>query len=122
MYRLFALLLAIIALLPTVVSSAGSIQRDPEIAKQQTDQALRLGSVTERTISAGQAHTFTIEAKGDQYLHVVVYQRGIDLMVALLGPDGTKIMEEDRTDAFGPEMLGGILPPAGQYKIELQPV
>ena len=122
MYRLFALLLAIVALLPTTVSSARSLQRNREIANQQTGQSLRLGSVTERKISAGQTHTFTIEAKGDQYIHVVVYQRGIDLMVTLLGPDGTKITEEDRTDAFGPEMLGGILPPAGQYKIELQPV
>ncbi len=116
--------LLITVLLSSLVSSAGRIQFAFELptGSQQVSQPLELGTVVEKKISRGQVHSFTIEAKANQYLHVLVYQRGIDVLVTLFGPDGTRIMEEDRTDAFGPEMLGGILPPPGQYRIELRPV
>ncbi|HKQ73805.1 MAG TPA: CHAT domain-containing tetratricopeptide repeat protein [Blastocatellia bacterium] len=57
-----------------------------------------------------------------QYLHVVVKQKGINVVVALFAPDGKKVTEanvEVASDA--PEALSSILETTGAYSIEVRP-
>lgn len=56
---------------------------------QHTDKeipTLELGKPVERELFGGQSHSYRIVLAAKQYLHVVVDQRGIDVVVALYGP------------------------------------
>jgi hypothetical protein len=59
----------------------------------QESVSLEPGKRVEREFSGGQSHSYKITAISDQYLHIVVEQRGIDVAVALFTPDGKKIGE-----------------------------
>jgi len=56
-----------------------------------------------------------------QYLHVVVAQRGIDVAVALVAPDGKKISEADSDHLIeGSETVSAITEMPGAYLIEVR--
>lgn len=58
--------------------------------KKQTLQdnvELTLGKPIERQLAGNEAHSYKIVLAANQYLHVVVEQRGIDVVVALFAPD-----------------------------------
>jgi len=58
-----------------------------------------------------------------QYLHVVVAQRGIDVLVALFTPDGKKIGEADSEHLIeGSETVSAIAEAAGAYLIEVRSI
>src|SRR4030095_3626495 len=61
----------------------------------QENDSLEPGKLVKREISGGQLHSYKITMISGQYLHVVVTQRGIDVVVALFAPDGKKISEAD---------------------------
>src|ERR1700730_7047515 len=83
----------------TIISSGcpGSAQtKAPKSAQQEsTAGVLEAGKPIERQIVGGQSHTYMITAAAGQYLHVVVDQRGIDVVVTLFNSDGKKISETD---------------------------
>jgi hypothetical protein len=62
-----------------------------ERRSQQDDAELALGKPIERNLAGNEAHSYKIVLAANQYLHVVVEQRGIDVVVALFAPDGKKI-------------------------------
>lgn len=93
----------------------------PSNIEQQASQ-LELTKTIERSISGGQSHSFTIEGKTNQFLQLVVDQQGIDVVISLYEPDGTKVSEVDQTELFGPETIVGVMGPPGQYRLEVRPV
>ena len=84
-----------------------SLQNRQAEAKQKKDErpaTLEVGKPIEREIEGGKVHFYKIIIPARQFLQLVVYQRGIDVMVRLYGPDGTKALEVDSPNgAFGPE-------------------
>ena len=50
--------------------------------------ALEPGKAIERAMAGGEVHGYKVSLKSGQFLHAVVDQRGIDVVVRLLGPDG----------------------------------
>jgi CHAT domain-containing protein len=59
-------------------------------------------------------------AKGD-FAHVVVDQRGVDLIVSVRDPAGRLVVERDAlTGAFGPEVVRFVAPSAGAYRVGLR--
>src|SRR5258708_6426513 len=86
----------------------GSAQTSPTKNAQQesTPSVLETGKSIERQIVGSQSHSYRISAAVGQYLHLVVHQRGVDVMVILFNPDGKKISEVDSPDgSFGPESV-----------------
>jgi tetratricopeptide (TPR) repeat protein len=82
---------------------------------------LDLRKPIERRLTGGQIHQYTVMLLLGQYMHVVVDQQGIDLVISLYGPDGTKIVEMDRwSDTQGPEMLSHIATVSGSYRLEVR--
>jgi hypothetical protein len=56
-----------------------------------------------------------------QYLHIVIRQRGIDVVAALFAPDGKKISEVDSDPLIdGSETLLAIAEAPGAYLIEVR--
>ncbi|MFL6275767.1 MAG: PPC domain-containing protein, partial [Blastocatellia bacterium] len=80
-----------------------------------------MGKPVERELSGSQSHSYKIALATGQYLHVVVDQRGIDVVVALFGPDGTKLIEVDSPNGTnGPEPLSWIAESTGLYRLEVR--
>ena len=105
---------------PTTQASAG--ERGATLSAQESI-SLKPGNPMERELSGGQSHSYKITATSDQYLHIVVEQRGIDVAVALFTPDGKKIGEVDGERAtVGSETILAISEAAGAYRIKARSV
>jgi len=88
----------------------------------QESVSLEPGKPVERELSGGQSHSYKITMISGQYLHVVVAQRGIDVVVVLFAPDGKKISEVDREGTVGAETIPAIAEADGAYRIEVRSV
>jgi CHAT domain-containing protein/Tfp pilus assembly protein PilF len=66
-------------------------------APQNGQQAQRLerGKPIERKLAGGKSHSYQLSLDAGQYAKLVIDQRGIDVVVQLLGLDGKQIMEFD---------------------------
>lgn len=94
----------------------GDAPRSPQQAT-----ALAQGTPVERELAGGQSHTFQLTLAANQYLQVVVDQRGIDVAVTLFAPDGKKLSEVDSPNGTqGPEPLFLIAETAGSYRLEVR--
>ena len=82
---------------------------------------LELGKPLERELAGGQSHAYSVTLSAGQYLHVVVEQRGIDVVVTLFGPAGQKLLEVDSPNGDqGPESLRWIVVTAGLHRLEVR--
>lgn len=88
--------------------------------QQENIQRLELGKSIERQLKGGETHSYTISLSTGQYLQVLVDQRGIDVDVSLLAPDGKKLGEMDSPNSTqGPELISVIAEQSGGYRIEV---
>src|SRR5262245_30476322 len=87
----------------------------------QESVSLEPGKPIERELSGGGSHSYKITMISGQYLHIVVEQRGIDVVMALFAPDGKKIREADIWRAtVGAEAISVIAEATGAYIIEMR--
>jgi beta-lactamase class A len=87
----------------------------------QDTRFLEPGKVIPRQISGYQIHRYSIRTVAKQFVHVVVEQKGADVVVVLRGPDGRKILEQDSPNGpVGPEIVKFISDVAGIYTIEVK--
>jgi CHAT domain-containing protein/Tfp pilus assembly protein PilF len=74
----------------------------------------------ERDLKGGDVHRYAITLNADQYVHVILDQRGIDVVLTLLGQDGKKRFEVDRPNgSFGPEEIFWIATEDENCRIEV---
>ena len=59
----------------------------------QESSSLELSKPIERELSGGRSHFYKITMSSGQFLHIVVRQLGINVVVVLFAPDGKKISE-----------------------------
>ncbi len=79
---------------------------------------LKPDAVIERELKGGETHDFQISLLAGQFLHVVVDQRGIDVVVTLFAPDGKQIARTDRPNGdYGPEPVVAIAETPGDYRL-----
>src|SRR5262249_7811363 len=86
----------------------GSVEPSPSVAEKSAQQpadsssaakndadvrVLEQGKPIERELAGGQSHAYQITLSAGQFMKVIVEQRGIDVVVELLGPDAKPIME-----------------------------
>ena len=82
------------------------------------DRPLRPGVSIEDRIRGGEKHWFLIEAAAGQFLHVAVEQKGIDVAVVLLAPDGHQLAQSDlQNGAWGPEPIVAVVGEKGAYRL-----
>ncbi|HXM47689.1 MAG TPA: hypothetical protein VN956_07460 [Pyrinomonadaceae bacterium] len=85
--------------------------------------SLQTGTPIERTLATGQSHTYNISLEQDQFLHLVVDQRGIDVVVRAFSPAGRQLGEFDSPNGTsGPEDVTLIAATSGAYRIEVAPL
>jgi CHAT domain-containing protein/Tfp pilus assembly protein PilF len=83
-------------------------------------RSLELGKPIERELKGGESHSYKITLAADEYLQVVVEQRGIDVVLTLVGPDGKSHSEVDSSKA-AQESLSFVAERAGDYRLEVRP-
>jgi hypothetical protein len=86
-------------------------------------EALQPGIPIERTLARGQVHRFSVMLEQDQFLQLVVDQRGIDVVVRVFSPAGKSLGEFDSPNGNeGPENVSLISVTPGVYRIEVAPL
>lgn len=72
-------------------------------------------------MAGGQSHTYLIQLDPEQFLHVAVDQRGIDVVVSLRSPDDAILAEIDSpSGTTGLEPVFWIAQTGGAYKLEVR--
>lgn len=109
----------VLFLLFTLAASAGA-----SVTQKASDEpTLAPGSAFERRLAGGPPHVYRLALPASNYLHVVVQQRGIDVVVRLSGPDGGRLAEVDSLNGTqGPEHLYFVAASAGDYRLEVRPL
>ncbi len=95
-----------------------------ELASAQSGPTdLQAGTPIERTLAAGQTHSYNVTLEEDQLLQLVVEQRGIDVVVRVFSPAGKRPGEFDSPNgADGPENVSVIAEATGVYRIDVAPL
>lgn len=90
---------------------------------QQGIPLLQVGKPVERDLAGGQAHSYSVALASGQYIHVVVEQRGIDVVVRLFGPAGNQLAETDSLNGTqGPESVFFSATQTGAHRLEVRPL
>ena len=80
-------------------------------------------TVIEGSLRGGQRRSFPITLNRRDYVHLVVEQQGIDLVLHWIVPDGRHTVSVDSpTGSRGPEHLRHIAEQAGSHRVELTPL
>jgi CHAT domain-containing protein len=82
--------------------------------------SLKLAQPIEREIAAGETHSFTLTLTAGQYAHVVVDQRGVDVVVSVFAPNGTRLAQVDMPNGnTGPEPVSLVAETTGAYRVDV---
>src|SRR5262245_16009242 len=99
----------------------GQAGTTPAVQGDQGAQSLVLGQPIERELAGGQGHAYQITLSAGQFMKVIVEQRGIDVVVGLLGPDAKQIMEFDSEIRIqGQETVWQVAEVAGSYRMNVK--
>src|SRR5262249_51724041 len=81
---------------------------------------LEIGKPIEKRLAVGQTDSYCLTLTQGQYVHVVIEQKGVDVEVVLLGPDGNKLDEVDSPNGkYGTEPLSFIATVSGSYRVKV---
>src|SRR5215208_1194287 len=84
---------------------------------------LQLGTPIERTLGPGQVHEFTVKVEENNFVQVVVDQRGIDVTVKVISPANKSLGDFDSPNGSdGPESISFLAVAAGSYRISVAPL
>ena len=61
----------------------------------KSETSLELNSPVERSIAAGETQSYTVHLTSGQYAHITADQRGVDVVISILAPNGSKLAEVD---------------------------
>jgi CHAT domain-containing protein/Tfp pilus assembly protein PilF len=102
------------AQLPT----ASSVSQAPE--EMRNESPLKQGERIEKKLNGGDVNLYRLDLQKGQYFNAVVMQRGIDVVVKLLAPDGKQLLKVDSPNGTdGPEPVKWIANESGKYKLEV---
>src|SRR5262245_20610504 len=125
-----SLLILLVPMIPLTArgeSPASTAQRpaDPSGAGAQKNNDLRAlepAKPIERELAGGEVHTYQLTLVSGQYVHWVVDQRGINVVVTVFGPDGERLVEVDSSSGMqGPEQVPVVAKVTGTYRFEIRP-
>src|SRR5262245_3495762 len=89
-------------------------------AEQADATELRSGLKIQREISGKQSHNYWLELIAGQYVRVIAWQDGVDVVLRLSAPDGKMIIEVDSpNNTHGPESVSVIAEVTGKFHLEV---
>lgn len=83
-------------------------------------QMLTRGKGSDRTLKAGEAQSWEIDARADDFVHLTVEQRLIDVVITVTGPSGATVGTFDTPNGdLDLEIVRFIAPAPGRYVVEV---
>src|SRR5262249_43246072 len=79
---------------PSMLARGGAAPT-PITQGEKDARPLEPGKPIEREMAGGQSHDYQITLSAGQFMQVIVEQRGLDVVIGLLGPDSKQSMEFD---------------------------
>jgi CHAT domain-containing protein len=110
--------LLILLLLPGLAVATQVRELSPGQVVEQKISFLEQGKPIERELMGGESHSYQIMLISEQFLHLDVDQRGIDVVVTLFGPDGRQLVRADYLPQ-GAEPVYWIARSVGSYRLEV---
>ncbi|MFL6216846.1 MAG: CHAT domain-containing tetratricopeptide repeat protein [Blastocatellia bacterium] len=106
-------------------TEASRLQRSGEAngaAPQDQSNAgvLEAAKPIERGLNGGETHSYQLRLATDQYVQVVVDQRGINVALAAFAPDGKKVVESDGFSIGELELVTFVTEAGGSYRLEVR--
>lgn len=100
---------------------AASVLGRGEVSANSDDIPLPAGPGIEQDLAGGQSHSYKISVAANQYLQVVIEQRGINLIATLFDSQNKEVLRADNpSGAHGPIYLLAISPAAADYRVEVR--
>ena len=94
---------------------------NPIVQGEKDARPLEPGKPIERELAGGQSHAYQITLSAGQFMKVIIEQRGIDVVVGLLGPDAKQVMEFDsEIRSQGQETVWQVAEVAGSYRLNVK--
>ncbi|MGH9966325.1 MAG: CHAT domain-containing protein [Pyrinomonadaceae bacterium] len=115
----------LISELMSVNASAQSPSQQPPVPTSESQRArdfrvLEIGKSIQRELARAERHSYQISLRAQEFIHVVVEQRGINVAVAVFAPSGQQITEIDsRNAAHGPERVLFVAVVSGNYLFDI---
>jgi CHAT domain-containing protein len=102
--------------------AAGAVTSAPLFAAQGEGATILVaGNAVARELSGGQAHTYRLPLAAGEYASLTVEQRGIDVVVQVLRPDGRLIAEFDsESRKQGQELVGLVAELPVTYELRIK--
>ena len=98
---------------------AGAVQ----VSDGSGQQLLEQGKPFVREIAEGEIHSYRVDLKVGEFLHVVIRQLGVNVAATLITPDGSKLLEADvPRSTQETEWITHVATLTGKYRIEVRTV
>lgn len=109
-------------ILLAIVTGSACAQSPPEQGCAPTPEASQLlvsgAAPVTRTLKAKEGHVYHVALSPEQYMHVVVNQNGIDVIVKLFDPNNSLLIQRDSPNSqFGPEKISTVAQVSGNYYV-----
>jgi CHAT domain-containing protein len=99
-----------------------SSRLSPAKAFQQEITTLSPGATIERELKGGDVHNFRVSLVRGQFMHVLVRQLGMDVVVTTFGSDGKHLFSVDSPNgSWGTEPVVLVAETSGDYRLEVRP-
>lgn len=94
----------------------------PPASRDAEAATLEAGRPIERVMKGGETHTYLIRVEAGQFVHLLVEQKGIDVVVALLGADERPLVEVDNnlTGTRGPEEVSLVAETGETFRVKVR--
>lgn len=93
------------------------------VATDHPQNTLVPGKAVVRSLKGSETHHYIVELQANDLANIVVDQRGIDVVVTVLTPDGKKLREVDSPNGtMGPELLQFVPKTSGKHLVEVRPI
>lgn len=85
-------------------------------------QQILVGQPIAREMKGGEEHAYQVKLSAGQYARVIVDQKGIDVVLTLLGTDGKPVLEVDNnlSGTRGMEVLSLLAEAGGDYQLKVR--
>jgi len=90
------------------------------VPAQNAPTVLGIGKPISRQLISGNRDVFLVNLQPEQFLHLSVMQDGVDVLITVFHPDGTKLLNVDSPiGKLGLEEVQFVADVAGAYRIEI---
>src|SRR4051794_25564011 len=111
--------MSVIALVLAALPARADFLHRPSL-KPAESEVLVLAKPLERTLAAGESHSYSIKLTQRQFVRVLVEQRGVNVSLSLIDPAKRKLAQvDDKQTERGVEVVSLIAETSGDYFLDV---